>query len=162
MESWRFLILNWGVRRDSEGFGRGSGGVLRGSDVRSRRRIYRFDSRDNMRHHHHHHHSVRHRPSSCPSDLRLGGLKKIRNHQIPIRNRQPDLILLALPAWPRDLLGFQGVDASSRGMDLSSQRVDFWSRGVDSSFQGMDLSSRGVGLSSQGVDSSSQGMDSSF
>eukprot|EP00976_Prorocentrum_cordatum_P023506 478669-Prorocentrum_minimum.AAC.1 len=69
MKSWRFLVLNYGVRR-------GSGGVLRGSDVRSRGRIYRFDSRDNMRHDYH---SVRHRPSSCPSDLRSGGLKKSGN-----------------------------------------------------------------------------------
>eukprot|EP00976_Prorocentrum_cordatum_P045251 913522-Prorocentrum_minimum.AAC.1 len=76
MKSWRFLVLNWGgsegfgeVRRGSEGFG----GVRRGSEGfgRSieRQWIYRFDSRDNMRHHYQ---SVRHRPSSCPSDLRSG------------------------------------------------------------------------------------------
>eukprot|EP00959_Pyramimonas_sp_CCMP1952_P404758 8482882-Pyramimonas_sp.AAC.1 len=45
MESRRFLILNWGgfggVRRGSLGFGRSI----------ERQRIYRFDSRDNMRHH---------------------------------------------------------------------------------------------------------------
>eukprot|EP00959_Pyramimonas_sp_CCMP1952_P163206 3411648-Pyramimonas_sp.AAC.1 len=56
----------------------------------------------------HHYQSVRHRPSSCPSDLRSGGSKKIgkrqetvfRARQIPIRKRQPDLILLAPPARP--------------------------------------------------------------
>eukprot|EP00976_Prorocentrum_cordatum_P012671 253106-Prorocentrum_minimum.AAC.1 len=68
MKSWRFLVLNWG----------GSEGFLVGVRTFDREaedlqiQFYRFDSRDNMRHH------SKCPSSSCPSDLRSGGSKKIR------------------------------------------------------------------------------------